>query len=120
MALYTIKIIDIQIDAPIGWYDEEKLLGNSFRVSVEMDAQIMEHVSELAQTIDYASVCNLVKEIFSTKNIHLLETIVSLVGEQILNKYQSVEKVNVEVAKLNPLLKITTREVAVSRTFFRG
>ena len=119
MALYTIKIIDIQIDAPVGWYDEEKLLGNCFRVSVEMDVQILIPVHELTHTIDYASVCKLVKEIFSIKNIHLLETFVSVLGEQILHTYQSVEKVYVEVIKINPLLTIPTRGVGVSRTFFR-
>ncbi len=120
MALYTIKIIDIQIDAPVGWYVEEKLVGNSFRVSVEMGVQISEPVTDLTHTVDYSSVCELVKEILSTKNIQLLETIVSLIGEQILLRYQSVEKVNVEVIKINPLLNIPAYGVAVSGSFFRG
>jgi len=119
MALYTIKIIDIQIDAPIGCYDEEKQIGNSFRVSLEMGVQIMQPISGLNQTVDYASVCKLVKEIFSTKNIQLIETIVSLIGEQIICRYQLVEKVNVEVFKINPLLTLPCHGVAVSGTFLR-
>lgn len=119
MALYTIKLVDIQIYAPLGWYPEEKVLGNHFRVNIEIDVQIKEDQEGLEGTVDYAEVCTLVKEIFSTNNIRLLETVTDNIGSLILARFQTIEKVIVEVCKLHPVMCLHVRAASVQRTFYR-
>ena len=118
MALYTIKLTDIQIHASLGWYPEEKHLMNLFNVSLELEVWVESNL-HLDGTVDYSQVAGMVKEVFSGKKSLLLEGVTDELGEMILQQFQRVEKVKVGLKKMHPLLAGKPASVTVERVFSR-
>lgn len=82
-----------------GVYEEEKLIGNHFKVDIIIDfTPLVQMIDQLNQTIDYVLVYNKVKEIMSIPT-PLLETLVCKMADQILMEHPIVEKVFVQITK---------------------
>lgn len=71
--LTTIFIDQLQIHAPIGWYEEERMnkVGLSVSVRLKLDSKSLS--DELNQTIDYATITQWVLTI-AERPVKLLET----------------------------------------------
>jgi dihydroneopterin aldolase len=101
-SMLTIELTKLRFHAYHGLYHEEKKLGGDFEVNVTVTHQpIKLPILHLDETIDYMAVYNLIKEIMQ-KPEPLLETVVTLIAEEILKRFSPAEEVNVSISKLNP------------------
>ena len=108
--MLTIELSKLRFHAYHGLYHEEKKLGGDFEVNVTVVHQpIKLPILHLDETIDYMAVYNLIKEIMQ-KPEPLLETVVTLLAEEILKRFSHAEEVNVSITKLNaPILSFEGR-----------
>ena len=100
--MLTIELSQLRFHAFHGLYEEEKKLGGDFEVNVSVKhipAKIP--VMHLKETIDYASVYNLIKKIMQQPE-PLLETVSTIIASEILRKFSHAEEVTVAITKLNP------------------
>ncbi|MFD1708263.1 dihydroneopterin aldolase [Siminovitchia sediminis] len=98
-----------------GVFPEENILGQRFRVTVvlETDLRAAGRTDDLDQTVNYADIYALCKEIVEGKQFNLVETVAENTAGQILSHFEQVEKVHVKVVKPNPPIKGIYDSVAV-------
>jgi dihydroneopterin aldolase len=99
-----IAIEGIEINAPIGIYPHEKANGCDFIVDVyiTVDLKILEMNDNLAYTVDYEFVYNLVKSTMK-KGFNLIESAIKEIYFGITSKYDNLKEVRIKIRKLNPL-----------------
>jgi len=97
-----------------GILDYEKKYGSEFEVDIEMGCNLIElkDSDDLNKTVDYVSVYNLVKDIFSSFKFNLLEALAKRICDEILGKYLKVKSVKVNIRKRGSSLgKVESVEV---------
>jgi len=117
----TIGIEGIRVVAFHGVYPVEREQGNEFEIDIyletgEREAPLSDRLSE---TVDYKAVYELVLAIMA-QPVQLLETLVSLIGTQLLKEFETVERVKVRVAKMKPVGMQKCRLTFVERVFHAG
>ena len=95
-----IFVRDIRLDTLIGAYEHERRQPRTLQVDIEIgrDAIAACQSDELADTIDYAAVVDLIKETFSSHSFHLLEPLAEFIVDQILEKFDA-QWARIEVSK---------------------
>lgn len=101
-----ISLKGISLNAPIGYYEHERIAGNSFTidVSVWVDTAKAGKSDELEDTLDYQQLYDLVEQIMSNE-ARLIEHVGHSITEEIIARFQQVEAVKLSIAKLNPPIK---------------
>ncbi|GIN93532.1 7,8-dihydroneopterin aldolase [Siminovitchia terrae] len=101
-----------------GVFPEEAVLGQRFRVNVvmETDLRAAGRSDNLEKTINYADVYTLCKEIVEGKRFNLVEAVAENIADDILDRFESVERVHVKVIKPNPPINGIYDSVAVEIT----
>lgn len=91
-----------------GLYEEEKILGNEFEVTLSVKFILKQFPCRtIDQTINYVLLFDLVKERMN-KPTPLLETIASEIANQIFEEFQIVEEVIISITKLTaPIISFT-------------
>jgi dihydroneopterin aldolase len=103
-----------------GIFEEEKKLGNQFKVTIHIDfTPLVEKFEFLEQTIDYVSVYSIIKDSMNTPT-PLLETLVCLIADKVLKQHPIAEKVFVEITKLKLPIPFYDGETSVSIEKKRG
>lgn len=99
-----IGLQDMEIEkVPIGYYDEEKLIGNDFRVSVMANLSMPEPDSdELANTLNYETVFTVVQSIMK-EEMDLIETAAYRIYEGLKAKDANFHELEVSIRKYKPL-----------------
>lgn len=114
MASFTISLSNLRFFANHGVYAEEQLLGNEFEVNLSMEMKApKEKISGINQTINYAEVYRITKEVFS-KREPLLETIAMSVAEALKDAFPSINSVSIQICKLHPPITGFTGSVSVA------
>lgn len=84
-----------------GIHEEEKILGNEFRVDVAVEfhekAEVVEHINE---TIDYVKIYDIIKMRMQIPT-PLMETIVMQTGNDIHIHFPVLKKISVSIKKMN-------------------
>lgn len=113
----TIKLKNIKIFAYHGCLDEEGKIGSDYRVdlSVKGDLSNSAKSDALSDTIDYVHLNKIVKEEMAIRS-KLLETVAERILNRVLEEILLVQKVKVEVSKINPPIGGNVAMVTVSRT----
>ena len=95
-----IFIRDVQLEALIGAYEHERRLPRTLQVNIEIGRRELRacRTDVLADTIDYAAVVALVREIFSSHTFHLLEPLAKSIGDRILKQFDA-HWVRIELSK---------------------
>ena len=106
MNRYTIKIPQIKLFGYHGCYEDERLNGQEFEISISVSyttrwEAIDVQYDDLASHIDYSILYKLVLTIFNERRYNLLEALANDIALGIANHY-SIGLVNVKVKKLNP------------------
>lgn len=86
-----------------GHFKEEQIVGNKFLVDLSIEAN-MDTASlsdDLKDAVNYQQAYQLVKAEMEKKS-HLLENIARRILDVLCDELAGIEKVNVEVAKMNP------------------
>ena len=109
-----VSVENIQVYAYHGCLPEETLIGSDYRVDVwvEGDLSVSSVSDQLADTIDYVTLCACVREEMATSS-KLLEHVAQRIIDQIKRKFASLEKVKVRVTKINPPIGGDVQSVSV-------
>ncbi|GAA4734054.1 dihydroneopterin aldolase [Flavisolibacter ginsenosidimutans] len=113
MASFIIQLHGLRFLANHGVFEEERTTGNEFEVNISLKVEVpKETISSLHQTVNYAEVYRITKEIFSTPT-PLLETLAQDVAEAIKQAFPSLIKISVQIIKLHPPIVSFTGSVSV-------
>ena len=100
--MLTIELTGLRFHAFHGLYKEEKRIGGDYEVNVTIQHQPKRlPVLHIEDTIDYSVVYNLISSIMQQPE-PLLETVASMIADEILRKFSHTEEVSISVTKLNP------------------
>lgn len=104
----------LTIRANHGWYTEEKILGNTFNISLKVAYELPEGslITHLDQTIDYSRLVTITKDIFST-NHDLLETLAQMIIQTIEAEWPYVKGIKLSIRKQNPLTLLQVRATLI-------
>lgn len=100
-----------------GGTEEERKLGQRFVVDLdlELDLGSAGRADDLEQTVDYAEVITITRQIVEGPPVHLLETVAETVASQLLNQFPRLDGLRVRVHKPNtPVPDLPTGDVSVA------
>ena len=109
-----IKLKNIKIYAYHGCLSEENLIGGEYLVNLSVFSNLKKSSlsDELKDTVDYVSLLDIVKkEMLSPSK--LLENVVKRVVDKIFLVFPKINKVSLEVSKLNPPINGNVFSVSV-------
>ncbi len=100
----VIQIEGIEITGFHGVREEERQVGNRFKVNLEISANIEPCIESdaLEDTIDFAQAVKAVRDISEASTYHLIESFAASIGDCLLSRFPRIDKLSVLVAKLNP------------------
>lgn len=112
-----IKLKNIRVFSYHGCLDEEGKIGSDYRVdlSIKGDLSHSAKTDALGDTIDYVHLNKIVKEEMAVR-AKLLETVAERILNRVLKELQLVQKVKVDVSKINPPIGGNVAMVTVSRS----
>lgn len=115
----SVLLKDLQFFAFHGLYEEEKILGNDFKVNLEI-GYTPQHfpARNIEDTIDYAAVYQLVKNRMKIPT-PLLETLVAEIAMDILAQFSLSDYVTITVEKMRPPVPQFIGSLGVSLTLNR-
>ena len=109
-----INIGGIKLYAYHGCMEEEAKIGSNYLVDVFIDTDFA-HASvtdNLAQTVDYVVIYDIVKKQMAVRS-KLLEHVAKRIFDEIMHTYKSIENLKVSVSKLNPPMNGNVEKVSV-------
>lgn len=108
----------IQLYGKHGVYTEENRLGQRFYVSLELklDLRTAGTTDDLSQTVNYAEVYRLVKDVVEGETFKLIEALAETLASRILDAYAKIQEVTVRVIKPHPPFDIVFDGVTVELT----
>ncbi len=96
-----IEIKNLEVFARHGAIPEENVLGQKFLISVKLycNTRMAGLTDDLNQSVNYAEVSNLIKQITESNTFQLIERLAEYLAEQILLKFAVVKLAEVEIQK---------------------
>ncbi len=110
-----IEIKGMEFHSFIGHFDEEKQIGNNFKVDVRLwyDHTEAAESDKLRNALDYQKVYDLVKEEMKRK-CNLIENVAQRIFDKIKDNFSQIERLQVRVSKLYPKLGGMVEEVSIT------
>lgn len=119
MITQKVALREVRFYSPIGFYDEEQVIGNEFYINVEVIFPFENSDSEdLKNTINYEELYQILVDVMTPKR-KLLESALEDILDLILKKYSFVEKAFVSIRKINPAFGGDLANSEVSLSFER-
>lgn len=109
--MFTINLHNLLFHSYHGVHEEEKILGNEFVVNVSLAFIPDQQIKKLEQTINYATVYEIIKSRMQVAT-PLLETLTEDLAQEIQAFDNRVKSISVSVEKKNP--PISNMEGSVS------
>jgi 7,8-dihydroneopterin aldolase/epimerase/oxygenase len=96
-----IVLANMRFDGRHGVHEWERAAPQPFEVDVELavDLRPAGAADDLAQTVDYGRVFDIVRDIVETRTFLLLEAIAETIAGEVLDKYPLVDEITVGVRK---------------------
>lgn len=115
--LDVIFIRDIRLDTLIGAYEFERRQPRTLRIDIEIGRRSIAacQTDHLADTIDYAAVVEVIREIFSSHRYHLLEPLAEAIVTRVLEKF-SAQWACIELSKSEVVPDAREVGVRIERT----
>jgi 7,8-dihydroneopterin aldolase/epimerase/oxygenase len=110
-----IEIEGIEFYSYHGHFKEEQIVGSRFlvNIAIETDLEKASKSDKLADTINYQSVYQLIKEEMET-NSRLLEHVAGRIIDRTYLTFTNLIKVRVKVSKINPTMGGQIEKVSVT------
>lgn len=104
----TVELTGLRFNARHGWHNEESKTGNEFEINITASFPVEDAVIiELEQTVNYAEVYRITKEIFSIPE-KLLETSAMKIAQKVKESFPQLQQINISIKKLNaPIIGFT-------------
>lgn len=98
-----------------GVFEEERKLGQRFLVDLELELDLREAgmADDLAKTVNYAEIHELVKGIVEKKSFKLIEALAEHIASSVLDTYTMVDALTVRLTKPHPPFDIHFAGVTV-------
>ncbi len=86
-----------------GVMKEEQHMGGKFEADVDLYTDFSEAAKkdDLKYTINYEKVYRFIEEVVNTRKYYLIETLATIIADELLKKYSTVSKIAVRVRKNN-------------------
>lgn len=115
---FTISIKNIELHIPLGWYDEEQILGNKVIISCSFKI-LKSQEKDLNQWVDYSLVLSAITAV--AKQPHrLMEQLSEEILHVIFSKFQLITDIELEICKMHPTLDAKTEQVCIKNIQSRG
>lgn len=102
MIIQKVALKEVRFFSPIGFYEEEQVVGNEFFVNLEVVFPFENSDAEdLANTINYEELYKILVEVMTPKR-KLLESALEDILDLLLKKYSFVDTATVAIRKVNP------------------
>ena len=111
--MFTIHLKNLVFFAYHGVHEEETVLGTDFEVSVSVTFNAPEKITGLHETINYATVYEIVKKHFSQPE-KLLETLAQNITQDIHKVDDRITSINITIDKKNAPISNFTGVVGVT------
>lgn len=97
-----------------GHFKEEQIIGTRFTVDLlmETDTQEAEITDNLAKTVNYQAIYNLVANEMAVKS-HLMENVARRVLDRIAREYPQIRSCSIKISKMNPPVGGKVEKVSV-------
>jgi len=101
-----IVIENLSFDGRHGCLPFERETGVRFQVDVELEADLSQSAEsdDLAHTVDYRNVAELVIEIGTERSFQLVERLADQIAREVLARFDRVQGLTVTIRKLVPVL----------------
>ncbi len=98
-----VRIKNASFYAYHGAMKEEQTIGGKFEADVDMyfDFSDAAKIDDLKKTINYAEVYQFINDVIHKKKYYLIETLATIIADNLLSSYPQLEKVKVKVRKNN-------------------
>ena len=115
-----IRLTNIRVFTNHGCLIEEAKIGSDYRVDLEIKADLRKsaETDELADTVDYVHLNNIVKEEMAIRS-KLLEHVAKRIIVRIFNELPMVSRILLEVSKINPPIGGDVEQVTIVMEEFR-
>ncbi|MCM1077717.1 MAG: dihydroneopterin aldolase [Bacteroides sp.] len=99
----TIEINGLRLFARHGVFDEERINGNTFELTVHLQYPIGQAMmtDDVNDTLNYADAIEVIRREMETPS-KLLEHVVKRIHDALVSKYPAIESGMIELTKLNP------------------
>ena len=112
--MITIHLHKILFYSYHGIHDEEKILGNEYELSADVQFyEEQEVIHSIQQTINYVDIYQIMQQRMSVPS-PLLETIIMDIGTSIKKKYDKVRSISIHLKKIHPPVTGIQGSVAIS------
>ena len=99
--MVSIQLKNLLFFSHHGIHEEEKILGNTFEVNVDISFNGNERIDSLEQTINYTSVYRIIKQRMAIPS-GLLETLAQDIAHQVHAHDNRILSITVSIEKKNP------------------
>ncbi|HTB51708.1 MAG TPA: dihydroneopterin aldolase [Ferruginibacter sp.] len=99
--MITVHLHNLQFAGFHGIHDEERVLGNTYELTIDATVNVKEHITQLHQTADYVTIYEIVKKRMAVPSA-LLETVAQDLTDLIHAYDNRITSVSVSIKKLNP------------------
>ena len=118
--LIQVSVNELDLQIPIGWFDEERIIKTRVLVSLHLEYQSKTINDELSNTIDYSEMHQLLKD--CVREYKLLETYGEVVLDTALERFSNIQLTFgvIVIAKRQILegnSKSTSQVVKISRKY---
>ncbi|KIL52540.1 dihydroneopterin aldolase [Jeotgalibacillus soli] len=113
-----IKVNDMEFYGYHGVFEEENKLGQRFRVNatLELDLSKAGTSDNVQDSINYADVYKLCKEVVEGESLNLVESVAERIASNMLNRFEKLHQCTVEVIKPDPPIPGHYNSVAIEIT----
>lgn len=114
----TISLTGLRARGHHGVLDHERAIGQVFVVDLELDLDIAQAAAsdDVAQTVNYAQVADVVERIITGAPVNLIETLVITIADTVLQEFDRITSVTVTVQKPQAPIPADFANVAVTIT----
>ena len=115
-----ISINGLEVFAHHGVYETEKEKGQRFVINAvfDVDTTIASLSDDIEDTLDYAKICEFIKDYMVVNQVNLLETLVNELSRKLLLNFEQINSVSLEICKPDaPIpMKFDTVSLKVERS----
>ena len=99
-----LRLSRIRLAGHHGVHPEERERGNRFEIDIDIESSVLDGIEtdELADTIDYRVIADLIREINDRQTFNLIESFAGAIASELLASFETISAVMVRVAKLTP------------------
>ena len=102
MEIYQVQLEDLRFFSFHGLYPEERILGNSYRLSVSVSKHISHEImDDISKTMDYGLIYEICAQVMADP-VDLLETVCQRIGQEVRVKFPDFQSIEISLCKEHP------------------